>query len=125
MQNQNATHVIFDVSFEHFPIELESADFWKKLGKKALEKGNFSVMGGAMHKFDPAGMSGFWLLCESHLSFHTWPEERRVFIDLFSCGDENRTKKTIDELIRGFERINGVVERRNDLKRGYVYESEE
>jgi S-adenosylmethionine decarboxylase len=26
------------------------------------------------------------ILAESHLSLHTWPEERKVAIDLFSCG---------------------------------------
>lgn len=121
MQSQNATHIIFDVSFKEFPKELETVHFWKKLGLDALREGTFSVMGSAMHKFQPEGMSGFWLLCESHLSFHTWPEQKRVFIDLFSCGDDVRTKKTIDSLIEGFEKLGGEVERRKDLKRGYVY----
>ncbi len=125
MQNQNATHIIFDVYFEHFPKELENVDFWKILGKEVLSCGNFSIMGSAMHKFEPEGMSGFWLLCESHLSFHTWPQEKRVFIDLFSCGDKKRTLRTIDKLIQEFEKLKGVIEKRRDIKRGYIYQKEE
>jgi S-adenosylmethionine decarboxylase len=121
MQDQNALHIILDIYFEHFPVELEDVDFWKILGNEALSLGSFSVMGSAIHKFEPEGMSGFWLLSESHLSFHTWPEEKRIFLDLFSCGDETQTKKTVDFLIKGFEELKGNVESRKDLKRGYVY----
>lgn len=31
------------------------------------------------------GISGFVMLYESHISFHTWPEERYVAIDIYSC----------------------------------------
>lgn len=121
---QDAVHVIFDVAFESFPVQLEEVAFWKKIGLNALEEGDFSVMGSAMHKFEPMGMSGFWLLCESHLSFHTWPEEKRVFVDLFSCGDEKRTKRTINSLIAAFEQLDGKIEKKRDVKRGFVYKGE-
>ncbi len=124
MQKQDAVHVILDVFFESFPSELEKAAFWKCIGQNSLEKGNFSIMGGAMHKFDPVGMSGFWLLCESHLSFHTWPDEKYVFVDLFSCGDADRTNRTTEALIEEFEKIGGKIEKRKNIKRGFVYKKE-
>ncbi len=31
------------------------------------------------------GVSGFIILAESHLSFHTWPERQYVSLDLYSC----------------------------------------
>ncbi len=31
------------------------------------------------------GYSGFVMIAESHISIHTFPQERYVFIDLFSC----------------------------------------
>lgn len=36
------------------------------------------------------GLSGFVILYESHISFHTWPEENYVAMDIYSC-------KEIDE----------------------------
>lgn len=124
MQKQDAVHVIFDVFFEAFPAELEEADFWKRIGQDALEKGKFSIMDSAMHKFNPVGFSGFWLLCESHLSFHTWPKEKYVFIDLFSCGDEDRTNRTIEILIAEFTKLGGRIEKKKGIKRGFVYKEE-
>lgn len=36
-------------------------------------------------QFEPTGVTGIFLLSESHLSIHTWPENGYVAIDLFSC----------------------------------------
>ena len=33
------------------------------------------------------GVTGMLLLCESHISIHTWPEHQFAAIDLFMCGD--------------------------------------
>jgi len=33
------------------------------------------------------GFSGFAILYESHVSFHTWPEENFIAIDVYSCND--------------------------------------
>jgi S-adenosylmethionine decarboxylase len=46
-----------------------------------------------MHKFEtekmclnkPGGISGIALLCESHVSIHTYPETRTIYADIFSC----------------------------------------
>ena len=67
---QDASHVLFEVTFDDFPDELEDLDVWKKIGKTALDVGKFTVHHEHFHKFEPHGASGFWLLSESHLSFH-------------------------------------------------------
>jgi len=38
------------------------------------------------HKLTPAGVSCVGVLLESHISFHTWPEEGVITFDLFTCG---------------------------------------
>ena len=40
-------------------------------------------------KFEPQGYSGFCILAESHISYHTYPEKQEIFIDLYSCRDFN------------------------------------
>jgi len=39
------------------------------------------------HVFEPQGITIIFLLSESHLSLHTWPEDGNISIDLFSCKD--------------------------------------
>ena len=38
------------------------------------------------HSLTPAGVSCVGVLLESHISFHTWPEEGVITLDLFTCG---------------------------------------
>jgi len=38
------------------------------------------------HKLFPSGISCAGVLLESHVSFHTWPEEGVITLDLFTCG---------------------------------------
>jgi S-adenosylmethionine decarboxylase len=40
------------------------------------------------------------VLAESHLSVHTWPEEKLVAVDLFSCGAIDGPA-VVDELVHG------------------------
>ena len=40
-------------------------------------------------KFEPQGVSVLCLLSESHISIHTWPEEEKAAVDVYTCGDCN------------------------------------
>jgi len=48
---------------------------------------NFTVLHRVFHFFEPQGMTCVYVLSESHLSVHTWPEDDFVSIDLFCCLD--------------------------------------
>jgi S-adenosylmethionine decarboxylase proenzyme len=42
------------------------------------------------HKLNPAGVSCAGVLLESHVAFHTWPEQHGVIsLDLFTCGSNS------------------------------------
>ena len=47
-----------------------------------------------------------YMLSTSHSSFHTYPEKGIIYIDLFSCGDVNKTKEAINYIITSFNSIN-------------------
>jgi len=40
-------------------------------------------------KFYPQGVNVMCLLVESHISIHTWPEEGKAAVDVYTCGDCN------------------------------------
>ena len=46
----------------------------------------FNVVSEAFHQFEPFGATGVLVLAESHFSAHTYPEEGKIYIDVFCCG---------------------------------------
>lgn len=54
---------------------------------KAASSSGATILKHSMHEFEPHGITAVCLLSESHASIHTYPEEKSVFVDLFTCGD--------------------------------------
>jgi S-adenosylmethionine decarboxylase len=48
---------------------------------------------GPLNRKDPGGLSGFVLIAESHISFHTFPKRGFVTIDVYTCQNEMDTEK--------------------------------
>ena len=118
----NAQHILLDITFKNFSSSLNTITFWRHLGRKALKAGSFRILDEGFFKFKPAGVSGFWLLSESHLAFHTWPEKKYIALDIFTCGNEKRTQKTVAFLLKSLEAQGGKVDKNRKIKRGFVYQ---
>ena len=54
------------------------------------------------HKLMPAGISCVGVLMESHISFHTWPEEGVITLDLFTCGPYPLLPNAVETMERLF-----------------------
>lgn len=50
-----------------------------------LGKSEFTILGFIDHQFSPQGYTCVWLLAESHLAVHTYPEHGKSYIELTSC----------------------------------------
>jgi S-adenosylmethionine decarboxylase len=48
-----------------------------------------TVLETVFKKFDPQGATVICLLAESHISIHTWPEEGKAAVDVYTCGDSD------------------------------------
>ena len=46
---------------------------------------SFSVLGKLQHQFEPQGCSWVYLLSESHISVHTFPEKNYIAMDVYTC----------------------------------------
>lgn len=75
-------------------------DLPKKFGMRILGKPLVFKVASKNLKYSNWGLSGFAMLLESHVSFHTWPEEGYVAMDIFSCKDFNH--KTVIDYIKKF-----------------------
>ncbi len=55
---------------------------------RVLNESGFTILNFVDHSFSPEGYTALWLLGESHLAVHTFPEESRSYIQLSSCSKE-------------------------------------
>ena len=62
---------------------------------------------GPNNRKDPGGLSGFVMIAESHISFHTFPARGFVTIDLYTCCDTLDRKRVVALLTEAFG-INSV-----------------
>lgn len=53
--------------------------------KKCLVESGHSVLNFVEHRFSPEGYTSLWLLAESHLALHTFPNHELSYIELTSC----------------------------------------
>mgnify|MGYP003627290808 FL=1 len=52
---------------------------------KILSESGFSVLEVSEKHFKPYGYTALFLLSESHLAIHTFPEENTTYLELSSC----------------------------------------
>ena len=57
----------------------------KLMCKNTCIENNFTILGEVDHEFYPQGCSFIFLLSESHLSVHTFPEKNHLAFDLYTC----------------------------------------
>ena len=75
---------------------------------------------GPKNRKDPGGLSGFVLIAESHLSFHTFPNRKFVTVDLYTCQNDMDSEKIVKELRKAFEISSSEI---HIQKRGTAYPS--
>ena len=57
---------------------------------------------GPNNRQDPGGLSGFVMIAESHISFHTFPARGFVTIDLYTCRDTMDRTRVVALLTEAF-----------------------
>jgi S-adenosylmethionine decarboxylase len=62
-----------------------SPQLLRSLMTQWLEQCEFQVLNIAEHHFTPHGYTCLWLLGESHLAIHTFPEKNVCYVELTSC----------------------------------------
>ena len=67
--------------------------------KLALQLSNATILKPCDWEFDPHGYTIVYLLAESHVSLHYWPECKRLMVDFFSCTKE----PNFDTFVSSFE----------------------
>lgn len=85
-------HILLDLY--ECPAEIiTSAAKITEIGREVVSYANLKSLKDISHQFEPQGATALFLLSESHLSIHTWPEKGIVACDVFCCTD----MQTLDE----------------------------
>lgn len=69
-------------------INLNSSKKIEQVLREAVKACGATLLGIDAHQFSPQGASGVAILAESHISIHTWPENKYAAIDIFTCGSK-------------------------------------
>jgi S-adenosylmethionine decarboxylase len=69
--------------------------------KKICSNHDFQILNENIHKFEPIGFSILYLLSESHLSIHTFPEKNHISFDIYTCRQytDNKVYEEIYKLL--------------------------
>ena len=89
-------HLIADVrNISNFEI-LNTVYGIKPLMEKIIQEVDLHVVGEVQKQFNPIGATCLYLLSESHLSAHSYPELRYLAIDLYNCSGSIDLPHTLD-----------------------------
>ena len=101
-------HLIADViNIENYSL-LNTIDGVKPLMEKIIKNMSLNVVGHLHHQFQPIGATCLYLLSESHLSIHTYPELRYLAIDLYCCNEYIKMDDIL-ELISDYFNDNCII----------------
>ena len=71
--------------------------------EKIINEMKLNVKGEISHQFQPFGATLLYLLAESHLSIHTYVEEKYVAIDLYCCSTSINMNKVLEIIYDYFD----------------------
>ena len=94
---------------------LGSPDRMREILTDAARAGDMGVRSSFFYRFSPSGVSGVVIVSESHISVHTWPENRYAALDVFVCGEETRPEKAIHCILKEIGSRDAHV---TEIKRG-------
>jgi S-adenosylmethionine decarboxylase len=73
-----------------FWIKETRPNILKQKYTKLLKESNFKILSFKQHYFKPQGWTGIFIIAESHLAIHTFPEESKTYIEFSSCNKEKQ-----------------------------------
>jgi S-adenosylmethionine decarboxylase len=80
------------------PGILDDAAHMEVLVRRMVDAGRFTLFSVEMTHFSPQGVTGVAVVGESHVALHSWPEERRLFVDIASCTTRSAALAAIEWL---------------------------
>ncbi len=85
------------------PEVLKDPERIREIFLEAAKAGDMEVKTSYFFRFTPTGVSGVVIVAESHISVHTWPEEKYAALDVYTCGTKADPEKAVDYILERFK----------------------
>jgi S-adenosylmethionine decarboxylase len=96
-KNTSGKHMLCDLKeIKNWEL-LNSVEKIKAIFNNICNKYNFTILNKVEHLFEPEGITILYLLSESHISIHTFPERNYAALDIYTCKEYNNNK-TYEEI---------------------------
>jgi len=86
-------HMICDIYDIKNLILLNSTELLQQLLVNICNKYNFEILKEINYSFNPQGCTILFLLSESHISIHTFPEKNHISFDIYTCREYNNNNE--------------------------------
>lgn len=103
-------HLICDIKNIQNESLIHDLDGLHNLLDSICKKYEFNILNKVHHKFTPQGITILYLLSESHISIHTFPEKKYIAMDVYTCKDYQDNSVYIqlwEELVNAFKSTDG------------------
>jgi len=90
-------HLLLEVYNVEFEV-INNIQLLQNAMIKGIKRAKMEILNTFSHHFEPYGCTIVIALAESHVSCHTWPENRCVAIDVYTCGEKSPKLVALDIL---------------------------
>ncbi|GAA1310087.1 adenosylmethionine decarboxylase [Saccharothrix xinjiangensis] len=92
-------HIMCDITGVAEDVVLDNTRILDSIALGITDSGA-TLCGVQLKEFEPIGLAAVYILSESHVSVHTYPELGALFFDVFTCGDHCVPERILDALLR-------------------------
>jgi S-adenosylmethionine decarboxylase len=118
--SSSGSHMICDIKEIKNQTLLNSLEDLKVILDHICQKQEYQILQKTEHQFHPQGCTILYLLSESHISIHTFPEQNYIALDLYTCreySDDTIYQEIYDFLV---ETLNAKREKPMIIRRTFV-----
>ncbi len=86
------------LSFRNVGADLGDKSLLQRVAERIVAHFRLAVVYVHWHYYAPIGITGVYILQQSSLTLHTWPEFKKLVIDVTTCGSEVDLELILPEL---------------------------
>lgn len=86
------------LSFQNVGSDLGDKRLLEQVAQRIIDHFKLSVVNDYWHHYAPIGITGVYVLQQSSLTLHTWPEYNKLVIDVTTCGEQVDLEQILPEL---------------------------